>query len=662
MDGLLTGDAGRSSHDAAPDGKHDSRVDARGDAAQDVAHTFDAPMNVDGPAEASEAGEASQVDGGSCGAGPGCPDGTTCCSGSCCDSTQACDQGECVATTCAGEVTNHEPCLLSAGVHGTCCGGLCKQVDIATDPNNCGGCGFICPTGGAICGVSGQGPPGQPVCTSPSGALVGCEPAAGCPAGDVCGPSGFYCLAPSCGAGSDGNACALSAPSSSGPGQSGTCCGQVCLDGSHDDNNCGGCGTVCQTGTFCSGNTCLPTPSCGTAPPGTSCPASLGDVGSCCEKSCVNLSQDSQNCGGCERVCPVGTSCGPAGCTTSDGGTASCDAPGGCPPGYSCFGAICLVEVCGAADEGSECAFGNGAQGTCCNSACINIMTNPDHCGWACGVACSSGLCADGKCLPAVGDGGAGCPNGCPQGETCAAGACVLSVCAGFQFENFLCAATDGNAGLCCPVFGGTNCTDLATDPLNCGGCKVACPTGQTCSNGVCSGTKPPCGPGTVGGYCDLDAGTSFLCCAGTGCIDVSSDINNCGVCGKACSSGLTCVSGECVATACSPGTEGENCLLNGLFGASYLCCQSACVDTSTDSSHCGDCGTLCSGVETCGGSVCAVATCSPQTSGEPCHLGSGTGECCPAGCVDTTSDPNNCNGCGLACPTGSTCMNSACH
>src|SRR5262249_34180853 len=96
--------------------------------------------------------------------------------------------------------------------------------------------------------------------------------------------------------------------------------------------------------------------------------------------------------------------------------------------------------------------------------------------------------------------------------------------------------------GFCC----GWSCAKLDTDTQNCGDCFVQCPAGQTCQNGRCSGSMD-CGPWQQDAYCDPDAGASFLCCAGLGCIDTSYDSQNCGFCGAVCDAGTTCDAGVCV-------------------------------------------------------------------------------------------------------------------
>jgi hypothetical protein len=77
-------------------------------------------------------------------------------------------------------------------------------------------------------------------------------------------------------------------------------------------------------------------------------------------------------------------------------------------------------------------------------------------------------------------------------------------------------------------------CVATGSDPDHCGNCDTKCigPT-ATCLGGQCA-----CGPG-------------FDYCAGTGCMDVSTDTNNCGACGNVCDPNQfdACMAGQCVAT-----------------------------------------------------------------------------------------------------------------
>ncbi len=647
-------DAGNAGADGPVGPAPDATVDASTDATLRPDASQDASRDASGGADA-----------GLCTSSATCPSGTTCCDtcvdingsdryncGGCgyeCDVTASCDQGTCVVATCAGGNTNDATCLVSPGKHGTCCGGTCQPIDTKTDPANCGSCGRACPLG-ATCGSQ------PPRCLSSDGGAASCQSDGSCPAGDAC--LFGECLPTSCAPGTDQDPCGLLGPNA----KQGICCSQACTDWTRDDKNCGQCGNVCASGSFCDEGSCRANPSCSTAASGTACPVSAGVIGECCSGACVDPWTDAQNCYRCGQVCPKGETCSGGGCFLPDGGASGCGGPGDCPTGALCNGSVCLATSCAPGHDGNACAVGppGAGEGTCCGGACVNTTEDPANCG-SCGFVCASGLCESaigiGQCLP-LADAGT-CPPSCPPGTVCAGGQCVASGCSG-PFN--LCAAQDGNVGECCYAGFSFACSDVSTDTRNCGGCGFACPSGQTCSNGVCSGVQAPCGPGKVDTYCDLDAGTSKVCCPGTGCVDLLTDPKSCGYCSNACAAGLACVSGQCVATTCAGVKDGQNCEADGGFSASSACCQGVCVDRSSSVSNCGQCGTACAGSETCSQGACGVPSCTPATTGDPCHLGAGTGQCCAAGCVDTTSDAKNCGGCGLACSQNQTCSGSACH
>jgi hypothetical protein len=177
----------------------------------------------------------------------------------------------------------------------------------------------------------------------------------------------------------------------------------------------------------------------------------------------------------------------------------------------------------GATSSGGSASACQAGQ-TQCGAECVDLVSNPSHCG-ACNTPCAAGQsCANSQCA-------------CLAGLTSCAGACVNLQSDGDNCGNCGTACGAGqlcSAGLCgttCTVPGqtpcGTSCVDLMTDAANCGTCGIACGTGQECASGGC--------------VCP----TGLTLCDGA-CIDTSANINNCGACGVVCAAGQTCQSGAC--------------------------------------------------------------------------------------------------------------------
>ena len=85
------------------------------------------------------------------------------------------------------------------------------------------------------------------------------------------------------------------------PGLFGLCCpagsnvlcgGTTCVNTRMDSNNCGGCGKVCLAGESCSGGRCI-----------------CADGKAICGNACVDKQTDPGNCGSCGTVCPLDKSC-----------------------------------------------------------------------------------------------------------------------------------------------------------------------------------------------------------------------------------------------------------------------------------------------------------------------------------------------------------------
>jgi len=151
----------------------------------------------------------------------------------------------------------------------------------------------------------------------------------------------------------------------------------------------------------------------------------------------------------------------------------------------------------------------------------------------------------------------------------------------------------------------------------------AACSSPQTVGSSGTGGTPGSGTGGIVGTTC---SGTLTAC--GTNCVDTSSDVNNCGVCGNPCSGGQTCQDSVCK---CPSG------MLN---------CGGSCV--ASDATHCGSCATTCTTGQVCSNNSCSSSCASGQTM-------------CGTACVDTTSDAANCGSCGHACTATQNCTSSAC-
>jgi hypothetical protein len=156
----------------------------------------------------------------------------------------------------------------------------------------------------------------------------------------------------------------------------------------------------------------------------------------------------------------------------------------------------------------------------------------------------------------------------------------------------------------------GTQCVNLATDPMNCGACGDACGGGRDC---VASNCQCPMG----------------LTLCGTQCTNTLTDSANCNRCGNDCNGG-SCNTGIC---ACPSGKS---------------LCNGTCIDYTADLNNCGGCGKVCAPGQTCGTTGCACPT--------------GQKACGVMGCIDITHDNLNCGDCGKTCGTMQFCNSGTCQ
>lgn len=125
----------------------------------------------------------------------------------------------------------------------------------------------------------------------------------------------------------------------------------------------------------------------------------------------------------------------------------------------------------------------------------------------------------------------------------------------------------------------------------------------------------------------------SGISCAGS-CVDSLSDDSNCGTCGSVCGLGQFCNQGACEA----------------FCVAGQASCGDACVGTLSDAANCGGCGLICPP-----GEFCDSGSCSATCSGGLCDGPTG------GQCVHLSDDPSHCGACNSACPGGLSCENGQC-
>ena len=569
--------------------------------------------------------------------GNACAQGGLCCTGGCVDPTN--DAKNCSACGKACSATHATvACEQSACAIKACDQGFADcdnsesngcEIDITADPNNCSACGKACSIANGIAGCAGS------ACTiaSCNDGFADCDknPANGCEIttlNDVknCGACGKDCGSVANGTASCGSGvCAVTCA----PGFF-DCDGNFAngceVDGSKDVNNCGACGKVC--GAVANGAVACAAGVCGVG----SCNAGFFDCDANAANGCeVDGSKDSNNCGACGKVCGAVAN-GSAACAASTCGVGSCNAgfadcdknasngcevntqsdikncntcgnicpgvPGGAP---ACSAGVCGVGQCVAPQKDCD---GNAANG--CE---VNLSTDAKNCG-TCGTVCPS------------------YPNSSPG---CANSACGIAACTGAYLN---CDLSLQNG---CEINGGT-------DAKNCGKCGNVCPA---VANGVVACGAGACGIGSCNaGFKDCKNGYADGCET-----SVVADVNNCGACNNKCAvaNGTpSCANSACGVAACNAGfADCKNGYADG--------CETT---TTTDVNNCGACGKVCGAVANatpgCANSACGIGTCNAGFAN--CDGNAANG--CE---INTTNDSKNCGACGNVCGSG-ICVAGSCQ
>jgi hypothetical protein len=376
------------------------------------------------------------------------------------------------------------------------------------------------------------------------------------------------------------------------------------VDTRTDNASCGACGTTCAAGQVCSGGVC-----------GTTCAAPLATCGPTAAAFCANTANDPANCGACATVCAL------AGVAAN-----------GCASG------ACTVVRCNAGAGDCDGAAGNG-----CETNTQTSVTSCGSCGRACALPHASARCAGGSCaVAACAAGFADCDldpvNGCEVNtgtDNTSCGACGTTCAAGQVCSGGACGATCASPLRTCGTGSTAFCANAAIDPANCGACGTVCAlanvAAQGCGAGACTVAR------CTGGFGDCDGA------APNGCeTDLSTSAASCGACGRACAlpnATATCAGGACAVMACATGFR--DCNNDPTDG-----CE---VDTRTDNTSCGACGTTCAAGRVCSGGACGTTCALPLRT---CGMGS------TAFCANTAIDPANCNACGTACALANVATN----
>jgi hypothetical protein len=294
---------------------------------------------------------------------------------------------------------------------------------------------------------------------------------------------------------------------------------------------------------------------------------------------------------------------------------------------------VFIAGGCSSAPNGLNNGAPDDLPAACSGASCV--CSSDGQCGGAT-PRCDKNA---GKCVPCL-----PLNDNCPKGQRCVDQKGVFA-CVDTCAADVDCSPSDaGTSQSCC----GGACIDSQNDPNNCGACGRVCPGVQNALPG-CAGAV--CGLGVCNqGFADCDHNAS------NGCeINTSTDLKNCGACGKSCSAGAheaaACTGGSCQFT-CDAGFG--DCNNNPSDG-----CETV---TSVDVKNCGGCGMPCApvtnGTPACKMGACAVGSCNAGFADCDGQLGNG----CE---VNLDTDIAHCGDCGVSCANVANgaggCMNGAC-
>ncbi|MCL2824797.1 MAG: hypothetical protein FWD57_12470, partial [Polyangiaceae bacterium] len=157
--------------------------------------------------------------------------------------------------------------------------------------------------------------------------------------------------------------------------------------------------------------------------------------------------------------------------------------------------------ACGSDDLDSKKEPGCPNDQLVCSDQCVDLRSNPDHCG-VCDLPCNStDVCSRGICKDKCDDGLKNCSRACVNTYT------DPDNCGGCQVAceaDRICAL--GTCSLLCNNECGDICTDITVDAFNCGECGNRCDVDQGCKQSKCVGICELFD--TCGGGCSIESAT----------------------------------------------------------------------------------------------------------------------------------------------------------
>lgn len=417
----------------------------------------------------------------------------------------------------------------------------------------------------------------------------------------------------------------------------------LCVDAQSDADNCGACDRKCDAGVnakgVCAGGVCSSE---------VTCAAGFGRCDAMQPRSCpTNVRTDVRHCGVCDNACPI-----PARAAGCEDGKCVCGQDKRVCTGMTeqcCAARAGLPTACTDLSRGTEGPAGVLYRCGSCDTTCFaplgqgkatcNRVGTRHECGkectkpWEDCVALGAGRPPESCTVDTKSDrfNCGACNRLCfgpvqgPGVAVCQDGACRIACDPGFTE---------------CPILAVSYCADLSSDREHCGQCSAKCAT-QNAANSTCDVGR--CVLECVAGWGDCDG----IARGDNGCETQIDTTDNCGACGRKCSTNH-------IAPRCSAAPGGADPCKDGVCEALWADCDgnklaNGCEADLTSVAHCGGCGNSCYQPAhfkaVCNGDRCEGACEEGWTS---CNGTPPDSDGCE---TNLSNDVENCGQCGMKCP-----------